>query len=571
MKTRAVFPFDVLPTATVAPDPSARRAGTTYSLPAGAVIRAPVSCIATYVPPVSGGQGQLRLSPTSPLELTGKLPRWTTIGVDAFVLEGLDSVLASVADRVTKRTNGSVRKTIPTGQSSALPATPADWALGTQSVYLERGAKIAELTSSGMDLRLSVSVALAAVEILLDGDALLRAIDGAGGFASDAMPPAQFVFGASSSPLEGVGPTAAASATIEAIGCAATGVEVHGPPPAILGPMPADIAYLCPGAGSVTFTLGTGQVGTWSAIVSDQTALPASGASTNQFLVELPSGWWSPRGPGALSATVTVTLNDGSQLAATLLVLEHAPVSDSGRASRTDVPTGVGSPRVSILVSDLPPSAQVTTFGSWTVYDGVAPNVGVSVDGMPAIDITSSPPGDRLFFAAPAIATAGAYDITLTVGQTTATIPAGIGYTSDIAASLEGLKASLAVSAEEAALIAETFSGSGSDDLRMCAEVLRWRIGGFQSAVAAVGETLVPGDMVALGAWSALLTNEPTMIVDIVNGAFASLSSPPIASLDGQPVAGTDEEPDYDVAAFVIAMTTLDNVIVRSAHALGGN
>lgn len=559
MKARAVFPFDaVAPSITEAPDPGARKAGTKYNLPAGVVMRAPVSCIATYHP---GSPGRLRLAPTSPLELTGKLPGWPTIGVDAIVVEGLDAVIGQVAQTLTVRSNGNARKTIPSGESSAQPTVPADWASGTQAVYLEHGAKIWTVPAGGIDIRLSVVVAQGSVEILLDGDALFHAISDAGGFPDDGGPPTGFAFGALGTPLHGVGAAPEVNSGIETISCAITGVQVHGPPPATTGPLPPDVAFVSPGSGPVTLAVASGGTATWSAAVSDGTVLPPS-ASAPSFQIQLPAGWWGSRPPTALTCTVTAALPDGTTSVVSLLALEHAPVSDSGRASRSGIPASSGSPRVSVLVADLPGGSPMTSFGT-------SPGATATVDGVPATDVLPSPGGDRLFFAAP-IRPAGTYDIVITVGAGSVTLPSAISYTDDIPSGLESLKASLAVAAEEAALEAETFTTvTGTDELRVCCDILRMHVGSFQEALATVGDAIAAGDTAGQEAWETLLTQQASFIMDTVNGALATLSSPPIASLDGQPVGGTGHEPDYDIDAFVVAVTLLDNVIVRSTHALG--
>lgn len=566
MKTRAVFPFDAsgISTGSITvsgpPDPSTRKAGTTYSLPVGVVLRAPVSCIATFDPTAGGSPGQLRLAPAMPLDLTAGLTGWRTIGVAAIVFEGLDPNF--IAGTVTCRADGTARKTIasPTGGTgpSNVDAVPADWAAGSQSVYLEGGAKILDVLTP-VDVELSVLVAQGTVEVFLDGGALLAALDADDhGFAADGTPPAGFPFGVVATPLLGVGPQPAGSAqSIETVVCSATGVEVFGPPDAPEG-LPADLAYLSPGTGTVTLALDSG-TGDWSAAIQNETpASLGSAIGAPQFEVQLPSGWWGSRPDSALTCEVTVVLTGGS-VQVDLPVLEPPPVADSGRASRADVPTSSGSPRLSILVSDLPTGSAITNFGS----SGATPTVTVSnaVGSASATDVTVSPDGKRLFFTAPPLS-AGQAELVIGVGSDSATLPAGVSYTDDVVAGLDNLKASLAVMAEEAVLVAETAGGGGDVVETFCA-TMRTHVTSFQTAVMIVGAKINSTDAAQTDAWSEMMINQASLIRDTVNEAATALDVPPFAMLYG-PDSGTDDEPDYNPDAFVLAVTLLNQVIVST-------
>jgi hypothetical protein len=143
-------------------------------------------------------------------------------------------------------------------------------------------------------------------------------------------------------------------------------------------------------------------------------------------------------------------------------------------------------------------------------------------------------------------------------------VTGGVTYTDDIAAGFAGLRAALAVAAEEAAEIAQ--DSGGSAPVATFCTTFRPRVIDFQITVASMLPRITAPDDVT--AWQNLMANQAQMVVDTVNEAVATLNSPPVASFDGQPFASADDEPDYDVGSYVIMMTALDSVVVRSSVAL---
>jgi hypothetical protein len=269
-------------------------------------------------------------------------------------------------------------------------------------------------------------------------------------------------------------------------------------------------------------------------------------------LDQLSATWWAPRAPGALTCEVAV--NGTSAL--DFPVLEHPPVADSGRASRADVPTSSGSARLSILISDLPAGSAITDFSSL----GSSPSV--TVGGQTATDIYVSPNSKRLFLTilpTPLLA-ATSYDLVIDDGTNSATIPGAITYTDDVVAGLENLKASLAVMAEEAALV--SVSVGATDVAATFCATMRSHVTSFQMAVMVVGAT-IGTDPAQTDAWNDMMINQAAFIRDTVNEAAASLDVPPIAVLYST-ISGMDETPDYNPDRFLLAVTLLDQVIVTS-------
>jgi len=558
---RAFFPFTVAsgatPSVSATPDGPTRVAASTFAIAVtdATTVLAMVAGIVTADPTHS----TISLAPSNPLDLTGGLGQYGAVTIDAIVYGGVP--LDEAGSTVVAKTDGSARNFIASGDPPTVgSAVAADWASGSYGVYVEAGGLLWKGTGSAspsLALTITLVVRQSATHVYqLDGRELLRAINAASAFDSSTPVPAGLFDDAAPSNILVIGPTPAASGTtiIESVVCGATNIEIFGP--ATDAALPSELVYLGPSSGALDVTLSGGATGDWTATVeSSSVSLGTASAAAD---LKIPSIPWTSlpsnlQSQEAVTCNITATPGGGSALTITVTGLAHPPVIDTGRAARAGVPLE-GSPRVSVRASDCdsPAPAAFTA--------GVTLTVGTTAATDPAI----SPDGQRLYFTVPA-GTAGAADLTITNGDgTTAKVTGGVTYVDDIPAGFAGLQAALAVAAEEAAEIAQ--DSGGSTPVTTFCTTFRPRVIDYQVTVATMLPRITaPNDVTA---WQNLMASQAQLVVDTVNEAVATLNNPPVASFDGQPFASADDEPDYDVGAYVILMTALDSVVVRSSVAL---
>jgi hypothetical protein len=553
MKVRATFPFTVAsapaPVVTAA-NGTARVPASTYSITVSTV-QALVGGIASVA---SGTSNTLVLAPAMPLDLTGRLGHYGAIAIDAILYDGipLNDAMNVIA---FKRDGTTPRRFITIGHPPAHgPAVAADWRTGNYGVYLERGAPIwkAASAASPLTVTLTLIVRHAATDYRLDGHELLRALANAGAFDPATPVPTALFAGPAPSTIVVVGPAPAsgtATPAIERVTCDATNVQLFGPAPSAT--LPPELVYLGPAAG-VDVALSSGAFANWTAATGSVSLGTASAASQLAIARIMWNTLPQPqRTAEAVDCTVTATPTGSSTTPLIVHVtgLAHPPVIDTGRGARAGVPLE-GSPRVSVRVDDCTPAP--ATFANVT-------SVKLGLAGPPATAVAASPDGQRLYFTVPAGA-AGSVDVVIDTGSATATAANGVSYVADVPAGFEGLKAALAVAAEEAAELAEQ---AATRVVETFCERFTPQVFDFQYAVA----TMLPRITAAadIAAWQQLVSDEAQLVLDTVNRAVATLESQPIASFDGQPFAGSDDEPDFDIGAFVIMSSALDNVVVRSS------
>ena len=561
MTIRASFPFTVAsgatPSVSATPDGASRVPASTFAIAVtdATTVQAMVEGIVT----VDTSNSSIVLEPSNPLDLTGGLGRYGAVAIDAIVYGGVP--IDEAKSVVVVKPDGSARNFVDPGPPPSVgDANADDWASGSYGVYVKRGDPLWRGTgsaSTSLALTITLIVRSGADEYQLDGRELLRAINSAESFDPVTPVPSGIFDDTAPSTILVIGPTPAAGATpiIESVVCGATSVEVFGP--AADAALPSELVYLAPSSGALDITLSGGATADWSATVQNAPGFSLATASgtadlsiSNITWTTLPSSLQSQE---AVTCTITATPTGSAALNITVMGLAHPPVIDTGRAARASVPLE-GSPRVSVRVDDCDSPAPSAFIAGATVKVGMAD----------ASDPAVSPDGQRLYFAVPG-GTAGTVDLNLTNGDgSVAQVTGGLTYVEDIGAGFEGLKAALAVAAEEAAEKAQ--DTGGSDIVPTFCTSFRPYVIAYQVTVAAMLPRISSPDDTA--AWQQLMANQAQFVIDTVNEAVATLDNPPVASFDGQPFASSDDQPDYDVGAYVIMMTALDCVVVRSSIGL---
>jgi len=556
---RASFPFTVTsgaaPSVTTTPDGPTRVPASTISIAVTDAVT--VQMMVAGIVTANAAGSTIVISPSNPLDLTGGLGNYGAVAIDSIVYGGVP--LDEAGNSVVVKSDGSARNYIDSGDPSTVgTASASDWASGSYGVYVERGGLLWKgQGSASSNISLTITLVVqpnAADEYQLDGRELLRAINAASAF-DPATPVPDGIF--SDSPPDNIlviGPTPAAGADtiIESIVCGATGIGISGP--ATDTAPPAEMIYLGPSSGSLDITLSGGATADWTTAVQNApgVSLGSAAAASNFQIANIP--WTSLpaaiQSQEAVTCTITATTAGGAALNITVTGLAHPPVMDTGAAARSAVPLE-GSPRASVRVSDCDsPAPSAFTAGAI-----------LTVDGNAATDPVISPDGSRLYFTVPA-GTAGTVDLDITNGDgSAATVTGGLTYVDDISAGFGGLQAALAVAAEEAAEQAQ--DNPGSDAIATFCTTFRPYVFAFQLTVAAMLPRI--SALADIEAWQNLMANQAQTVIDTVNEAVATMNSPPVASFDGQPFASADDQPDYDLGAYIIMGTALDNVVVRSS------
>jgi hypothetical protein len=495
--------------------------------------------------------GNVVLVAALPDDLSEEVAALRQISPNRFVYSGLP--IAEVKGTIIKRPDTSLRTCLKPDQTpKRQPANAEEWAQGQSAVFVKKGDVIwtsDATTQTTVDLGLSVGATQSDAVYSLDAHDTLRRLLRAGVMDGDA--PAGLFDGAAANPLQVLGP--GDGAVVGTVTCQPLRTQLWwrqpDPPAAVV---PTGIARFGPD-GAVDFALlETAASPDWSAVTGDTNLALAVPDSSSTFSV--PALDWDGLGLGddeaiACTAFATDLASGGQTFKLDLVALQHPEPLDRMALARAFVPLE-GLPRALVRLDDFP-GAQIAAFDGDTDFD-------VKVGGFSTVSPAVSPDGQTVFFTIPPGQGVAALHVRTTddAGDlVTLDLPGGVSYTQGIAEGLTGLGAALGVLVLEAALAVQGSAFPVED----FAAALQDGLVGHEEVILGMLDRVAPTEEEALLEYQAARGDK---LVTAVNLEATRLGLPPLARVDGCPWAGADEEPEVDLAARTLLVTSSGNVVL---------